>query len=243
MGARGPKPKTMESRALSGVRARRPGGGKPGELPENMPRKPDGPVVPPEFVSAAERVYFDEIVDHLTKMRIVWPSDAIAIGMLAGLMHQYVELKRLVLSSPTSQRYKAVIGKDVSTNQLVNAFRRYQIADLQTLHKMIMTELDRLGMTPTARTKTRIFSIGSPMVAVGGAVPVPRGVRKSASTAAGFMDLVQVSHDARLGGDHGEYEPAAAWLQQAGQEAQDRTQPAATSSSPVSSSGGGPAPL
>jgi hypothetical protein len=243
MGARGPKPKTMESRALSGVRARRPGGGKPGELPENMPRKPDGPVVPPEFVSAAQRPYFDQIVEHLTQMRIVWPSDALAIGMLARLLHEYVELKRLLEEEPVSLRYKPVISSSAATNQHVNTMRRYKVTDLRELHKMIMTELDRLGMTPTARTKTRIFSIGSPMVAVGGAVPVPRGVRKSASTAAGFMDLVQVSHDARLGGDHGEYEPAAAWLQQAGQEAQDRTQPAATSSSPVSSSGGGPAPL
>jgi hypothetical protein len=218
MGTRGPKPKTAEARAASGVRYRRAGGGKAGELPENMPRKPDGPVVPPEFVSAAERVYFDQIVDHLTKMRIVWPSDAIAIGMLAGLMHQYVELKRLVLASPTSQRYKAVVGKDGSTNQLVNAFRRYQITDLQVLHKAIMTELDRLGMTPTARTRTRIFPMGS-TPGGGEAIPIPRkGVVKHAAVPATFMGLVEVSQAARHE-QADEFEPMPEWPQAAAQQA------------------------
>jgi hypothetical protein len=200
-----------------------------------MPRRPEGPVQFPLVASEADRPFFDALVEQLTQMRVIWPSDALALGMLAARMRQYVELKNELDKEPVTRRYKAHVSPKPSeggTNQLVNNWRRYRQTDLLALHKLIMVELDRLGLTPTARSKVRIL----PLVGGGVPVPVPRGsVKKRAATPATFVDFVHEAHEARESDGGCEFvDPASMydWPQHAAAEAAERSSPASPASPP-----------
>lgn len=182
MGARGPKPKTAEERALTGVRSRRPGGAPAGELAQNRPMRPSGDLVAPAYLSPAAKPYWDEVAGWVAQMGLAWPCDAIVIAQIAELMHVQVELTKLTWG----RGVKAVwtIQRDGQGNA-VGMHANGQVKELREIRRELNSLLEQVGLTPAARTRLRVIPPPTTQVAAGEEVPtdVPK-------TAAGNYDFV-----------------------------------------------------
>mgnify|MGYP000606063563 CR=1 FL=1 len=180
MGARGPKPKTAEERALTGVRSRRGGGASAGELPENRPMRPAGEIVAPAYLSPAALPYWTEVVGWVSQMGLAWPCDAIVLAQIAELLHVQVELTKLTWGRGVKSVW--TLQRD-GNGTAIGIHANGQVKELREIRRELNSLLEQVGLTPAARTRLRVIP---PPASIPQPTDVPANVPK---TAAGNYDF------------------------------------------------------
>lgn len=180
MGARGPKPKTAEERALTGVRSRRGGAASTGELPENRPMRPAGEIVAPAYLSPAALPYWTEVVGWVSQMGLAWPCDAIVLAQIAELLHVQVELTKLTWGRGVKSVW--TLQRD-GNGTAIGIHANGQVKELREIRRELNSLLEQVGLTPAARTRLRVIPPPTANLQPGQVADVPK-------TPAGNYDFV-----------------------------------------------------